>query len=300
MNKVNIVEIGPRDGFQNVEKFINTEDKFLIIESIVKSGVKNIQCTSFVSPKAIPQMRDSRKITELCLNNFKDVNFFALTPNLRGVDEAVDAGLNHVAWVVSLSETHNLKNINRTHEASLQELEKVRKKYPELKIDIDLATTFGCPFEGRKEYNEVKEFVKKLTSIGYRNINLCDTIGVAYPTQVKKIIKNLKEDFTDLELMVHIHDTRNMGILNTLEAIKNGVKNVQSTLGGLGGCPFAPGASGNTATEDLNYILLREGFQTGINQELLMESVSIERDVIRDGAYSGHLMNIEVAHSDFM
>lgn len=297
---INIVEVGPRDGFQNVKEFIDTEHKFEIIKSIVNSGVKDIQCTSFVSPKAIAQMCDARKIVELCLSNFEDVNFFALTPNLRGVDDAVNAGLKHVTWVISLSETHNLKNINRSHQDSLKELENLRQKYPDLRIDIDLATTFGCPFEGRKSYEEIETFVDKLVKIGYKNIDLCDTIGVAYPSQVRSVIEQLNKNFPDIELSVHIHDTRNMGIINTMTAISAGVKNVQTTLGGLGGCPFAPGASGNTATEDLNYILQKEGYTTGINQDLLMGAVKKECSIIVNGAYSGHLMKIETAHADFM
>ena len=300
MDMINVVEVGPRDGFQNVKEYIDTEDKFEIIKSIVNSGVQNIQCTSFVSPKAIPQMRDARKIVELCLSNFEDINFFALTPNLRGAGEAANAGLDHIAWVISLSETHNLKNINRSHKASLEELENLRQKYPDLKIDIDLATTFGCPFEGRKSYKEIEIFIDKLIKIGYKNINLCDTIGVAYPSQVRNVIEQLNKKFPDIELSVHIHDTRNMGIINTMTAISAGVRNVQTTLGGLGGCPFAPGASGNTATEDLNYILQREGYSTGINQDLLMDAAKKECRIIVNGAYSGHLMKIETAHDDFV
>lgn len=295
---VTIVEIGPRDGFQSVPAFIPTKEKIRIIDQLLASGVDALQCTSFINPKAIPQMKDALEVAEHCVANYDELDIFALTPNIRGIDNAVRAGLEHVTLVMSLSETHNRKNINRSHEESFSELKEALEKYPNLKIDIDIATVFGCPFEGVKTYSDLYHFVLKLAEIGATDINLCDTIGVSFPSQVKEFVRRIQVDFPKMSFSVHIHDTRNMGMMNSLTAIENGITTVQTTIGGLGGCPFAPGATGNTATEDLNYMLLKEGYSTGIDQEKLLDVAKMLPSII-NGGFSGHHMEINTVHPDF-
>ncbi|MDQ0149022.1 hydroxymethylglutaryl-CoA lyase [Eubacterium multiforme] len=292
---IKIIEVGPRDGFQSVKEFIPTELKKEIIDDLVDANLQKIQITSFVSPKAIPQLQDSKEITKYVLNKYKDrdIEFFALVPNLRGTKDAYESGLKEISYVISVSESHNKANVNKTTEESFKELESIVKSYPDLKVNLDLATAFGCPFEGNIDENRVIKFIRKGMKLGIRNFNLCDTIGVSSPNQIDSIAKRLL-DFDDLDLHfeVHIHDTRNMGILNTVEAIKNGILSVQSSIGGLGGCPFAPGASGNTATEDLVYVLDDMGYETGIDFEKLLQCAKKVKEKIK-GNFSGHQINIK-------
>ena len=294
MNKqIDIYEVGPRDGFQNLRTYIPLEEKLKIIDDLVASGIKHIQITSFVSPKAIPQMKDAAEVARICLEKYKNVDFFALVPNLRGAQTAWEVGIRKISYVVSLSASHNKANINRTHEESCEELRKIMERYPELYVCIDLATAFGCPFEGKVPAEAVAAFMKDYVSLGVHEFNLCDTIGVANPRQVREVIHVVRAAYPDLTLQVHIHDTRNMGMVNTLAAIEAGVDRIQSTLGGLGGCPFAPGASGNLATEDIVYMLNDMGYDTGINFDELLAASRREKETITDGVFSGHHMNIQ-------
>lgn len=298
MKKVQMIEIGPRDGFQNVKEYIPKEIKLAIIEAIIEAGISKVQCTSFVSPKAIPQMRDAAEITEYLLDKYPKCQFSALVPNLRGAKNAAELGLRELSPVISLSESHNKNNIRRTHEESFAELREIMDLYPETKLDLDIATAFGCPFEGRMELTALVDFVGRLYDMGIRSFNICDTIGVAYPKQIRATFQMLKKTFPDVRFTVHIHDTRNMGIMNSYEALKCGVENIQTTLGGLGGCPFAPGATGNTATEDLNYMLQREGYETGIDQKKLMDASRFQFRTVK-GNYSGHQIAITQCHQMF-
>ena len=289
---IEIHEIGPRDGFQSVHDYIPLETKLAVIERIIDAGVKNIQATSFVSPKAIPQMRDANEVAQFCVENYPDIEFSALVPNLYGAKMAAQAGLKSISYVVSLSESHNRANIRRTHEDSFNELQKMLDGLPQMEIGLDLATAFGCPFEGQKTPDEAAAFLRPYVELGIKTVNLCDTIGVANPAQVRATIAMIHEAYPELVLHIHIHDTRNMGMVNTLAAIECGITKVQSTLGGLGGCPFAPGASGNLATEDLVHMLCAMGYDVGIDEDKLIAAARYESEHI-DGIYSGHLYKID-------
>lgn len=289
--KVKVVEIGPRDGFQNVKEFIPTETKLKIIEMLVDSGYSKIQLTSFVSPKAIPQMVDASMITKTALERYPNVDFFALVPNFYGAKEAVEAGLKEVSPVMSLSVTHNMANVKRTHEQSIEEIKKIRDAFPNIKITQDIATAFGCPFEGEISVEALLELIGKIRALGIHAFTLCDTVGLAYPALVEKVFRAVKQEFAGDEFNVHIHDTRNMGILNSYTALQCGADSVQAAVGGLGGCPFAPGASGNTSSEDLVYMLNKCGYDTGINFDKLLAAARYTKSVI-EGNYSGHHINI--------
>lgn len=292
--KVKVTEIGPRDGFQSVKEFIPTEVKLNIIEGIIKAGTKKIQLTSFVSPKAIPQMQDARTITETILNKYSDsdIEFFALVPNFYGAKAAVEAGLTEITPVMSLSESHNMNNVKRTCEQSLDELRKIRDAFPDIKITQDIATVFGCPFEGEMQSVEpLLALITKMREIGIHHFTLCDTIGVAYPVNIKKVFDAVHREFPGDEFNIHIHDTRNMGILNSLTALECGADSVQAAIGGLGGCPFAPGATGNTSSEDLVYMLNKCGYDTGIDFAQLLKTAKYAKEVI-PGNFSGHHINI--------
>lgn len=292
MNKVEVYEVGPRDGFQNIKEYIPLETKAKVIDGLVDAGVKHIQMTSFVSPKAIPQMKDAKELAAICIKKHPETDFFALVPNLRGAQGAVDVGLKWVSYVVSLSESHNQANIRRTHDESFAALQQIQEAYPDLDVCLDLATTFGCPFEGKKTEEHVIPFIKPYVESGIKTVNLCDTIGVANPAQVRKIVKAVKAEYPSLDLQIHIHDTRNMGMVNTLAAVELGVNKVQSTLGGLGGCPYAPGASGNLATEDLVFMLTEMGYDMNIDLSKMVELARYQKEAIPTGQFSGHLYKV--------
>lgn len=291
-NNIEIIEIGPRDGFQNVTEFIPTEKKKEIIEKLIEAGVKRMQLTSFVSPKHIPQMQDAEEIVKYFINKYKDIRFFALVPNYRGAKRAFDIGLREITYVISVSEGHNRANVNRSVDESFEELKKIIEEFPEMYVNLDAATVFGCPFDGEVTYDQVEQYVKKAVDIGITTINLCDTIGVANPEQVKKVVESLLIKFPNIEFHIHIHDTRNMGMLNSYVAIESGIKHIQASIGGMGGCPFAPGASGNLSTEDFIYMLDKIKVDTGIDFEKLL-SVAKECKKTIPGVYSGHHINID-------
>lgn len=293
MDKIRVIEVGPRDGFQNICDFIPTEVKLETIDRLVNAGVQDIMITSFVSPKAIPQMRDSKIVAETCIKKYPSLHCSALVPNLRGALNAVEAGLRELTVVISVSAAHNRANINRTHDESFADLEKILQECPsDTKVTVDLATTFGCPFEGEISLEQVRSMVSRAYDLGIRSIDLCDTIGVANPKQVKRYVSAMLEEFPDIEFSVHIHDTRNMGMVNTLTAIQCGVRTVQGAIGGLGGCPFAPGASGNTSSEDVVYMLNAMGYDTGIDFQKMLDTALYVHEHVH-GNYSGHHINIK-------
>lgn len=296
--KVTLVEVGPRDGFQSVKgDFIPTEQKIGIIDRLIDAGVQHIEYSSFVSPKAIPQLADAAAVTECVLEKHPQTDLFALIPNLRGAAKAYALGLRKVVNVVSFSASHNKANINRSHEQSLDAYREIRQSYPDLDVELDLATAFGCPFEGKegkyRDPDAVIEFLDPYREAGLKMVTLCDTIGVADPTQVRALVGALRKACPELGLQVHIHDTRGLGVVNTLAAIECGVDAVQSALGGLGGCPFAPGASGNLSTEDMVWMLNEMGYDTGISFGKLLTAAKYQAGVIPGGNYSGHHITIE-------
>ena len=289
--KAKVVEIGPRDGFQNVKEFIPTEIKLQIIDGLVQSGFKKIQVTSFVSEKAIPQMKDAAVIADRVLHTYEGVDFFALVPNFYGARSAVAAGLKEITPVISLSESHNRANVKRTVDESVEEIKKIRQTFPDIRITQDIACVFGCPFEGEMPAEALLLLVGRLKEIGVDAFTLCDTVGLAYPALVERIFRAVKSEFPGVEFNAHIHDTRNMGILNSYVALGSGADSIQAAVGGLGGCPFAPGATGNTSSEDLVYMLNHCGYDTGIDFDKLLDAARFAKEHI-DGNFSGHQIHI--------
>lgn len=293
--KIDLIEVGPRDGFQNLKTYIPPETKIAIAEELIAAGVRHMQITSFVSPKAIPQMKDAAEVAAALTAKHPDLDLFALVPNFRGAQNARAAGLRKVANVISLSASHNRANIRRTHDQSFAELEKMVAELPDLEVCLDIATAFGCPFEGKqRDVHTLLAFEKRAYDLGIRTFNLCDTVGMADPQQVRDFIAATRQSFPDVRVEIHIHDTRGMGIVCTLAGIEAGADGVQSTLGGLGGCPFAPGASGNTSTEDLVFMLNEMGYETGIDFKKILAAAKREFQSIQ-GNYSG--ANIRVART---
>ncbi len=287
--KVNIIEVGPRDGFQNVAEFIPTQDKLAIIHSLFDAGVSHMELTSFVSPRAIPQLADAGEICRAVVDTYGDsVKIHVLVPNLKGAQSAFDAGVREAVCVMSVSEAHNKANINRTHEQSLQELGQMLEALPDMKIRVALATSFACPFEGWIAAEKVLHFTDTVWNMGAQGVVLCDTIGVATPDRVYKLSALARQKFPGLDFSLHLHDTRGMGLANIIAGLEAGITTFEASVGGLGGCPFAPGAAGNTATEDVVNMLGDMGINTGIDLDKYLAAVKLTEQKIK-APLTGHM-----------
>lgn len=291
---VKVVEVGPRDGFQNVPAFISTTNKIAIIEGLIASGITSIELTSFVSPKAIPQLADAREVCQTILDRHGDkIEASVLVPNLKGAQLAQAAGIEEVVWVISVSETHNKANVNRTHDQSLADLAKMREAMPKLKVRVDLATAFACPFAGWVEPEAVAALAGKIIDLGIDKLVLCDTIGVATPDRVYRLATFMQNSFPDIDFSLHLHDTRGMGLVNTLAGLLAGITVFETSIGGLGGCPFAPGAAGNTSTEDLVNMLQGMHINTGIDLDKLLEVVNLVQEKVA-APLSSHMIKAKL------
>ena len=286
---VTLNEVGPRDGFQNVATFIPTSDKIAIIDSLVAAGLKDFELTSFVSPKAIPQLADAAEVCRTVIGKYGDkINASALVPNLKGAQSAWESGVREVACVISVSASHNKANINRSHEESLAELAKIVESLPDMKVRVDLATAFACPFEGWTPIESVYTLTEKVVQLGISNIVLADTIGVATPDRVFQLSAGIRQKFPAISFSLHIHDTRGMGLANTLSGLTAGITTFETSIAGLGGCPFAPVAAGNTATEDLVNMLSGMNIETGVNLEKLISTVQLVTEKV-DAKTNSHM-----------
>lgn len=287
--KAKITEVGPRDGFQNVKTFIPTADKIAIIEGLIAAGIKDFELTSFVSPKAIPQLADAADVCRAILAKYSDqINSSALVPNLKGAQSAWEAGIHEVACVISVSASHNRANVNRTHEESIADLSKMLESLPEMTVRVDLATAFACPFEGWVQPEVVATLAAKVVQTGIRKMVLADTIGVATPDRVYALSTFMRQKFPDIDFSLHLHDTRGMGLTNTLAGLMAGITTFETSIAGLGGCPFAPGAAGNTATEDMVNMLRDMNISTGVSREKLLDVINLIAEKV-DAPVNSHL-----------
>jgi hydroxymethylglutaryl-CoA lyase len=289
---VEIVEVGPRDGLQNLKTIVPTKDKVSLIRQLSQSGIKQIQIGGFVSPQAIPQFHDIRLVAKEVVSTISGIKFSALTPNLKGVENALQCGIKKICFVFSVSQAHNRNNVGKTPEESLIELEKVvrlLKHTPEIEINVDLATAFGCPYTLQVPMETVIHYVKKVWGYGIRQITLCDTVGYGNPLQVLKLISTCCKQFPGCVFRCHFHNTRGLGLANCLAAYMAGIRSFDSSIGGLGGCPYAPGATGNISTEDLVFMFNEMGVKTGINLERLFASTSYLTQILPDIVVNSHL-----------
>jgi len=268
---VTLYEVGPRDGLQNESRLVPTPDKVALIDALSATGLQAIEVTSFVNPKWIPQLADASEVVRL-IQKPPGVRYSALVPNRQGLEGALKAGLREIAVFMSASETHNKKNINKTiAETLLAFRETVPPALAEgLKVRAYVSTVYGCPYEGAVDPARVIDLCRALRELGCYQISLGDTIGVATPRQVRDVLKMVLAEVPLPEVAVHFHDTRGTALANILVSVEMGVTTVDAALGGLGGCPYAPGASGNVATEDVVYMLEGMGVRTGIDVDKLM------------------------------
>jgi hydroxymethylglutaryl-CoA lyase len=264
---VRIVDVTARDGLQNEKTIVPTETKIELIERLVSAGHKDIEVTSLVRPSWIPQLADAEQILHN-LPNASDVRFWALIPNRKGMERALNVGIKHVATFMSASQTHNRKNLNRTQLESLENIRIVTEMALDegATVRAYLSTVFGCPYEGDVSIDTTVELTQKLLDLGISEISLGDTTGMGNPVLVEQVIRALNNAGVDLsKIALHMHDTQGTGLVNVLTGYQMGIRSFDASTAGLGGCPYAPGASGNVATEDLINMFHKMGCQTGVD-----------------------------------
>ncbi|MGA2990493.1 MAG: hydroxymethylglutaryl-CoA lyase [Candidatus Korobacteraceae bacterium] len=267
-----INEVAPRDGFQIEANFIPTEAKIKLIDRLSRTGLAMIEATSFTSPKAIPNLRDAEEVM-MGIERVPGVFYTALVPNVKGCERAIACKVDEVNLVMSASETHNRANLRMSCEQSLAqfaEIVKLAQSAP-VAINASLSTTFGCPFEGWIAPERIFHLVRRLLDLGIPGVTLCDTTGMANPAQVRALCEGVRARYPAVKFTMHFHNTRGMGLANVVAAAEAGMRRFDSSLGGLGGCPYAPGASGNVCTEDMAHMLGQMGYETGVNLDALLE-----------------------------
>ncbi len=279
--QVDVYEVGPRDGLQNELRTLSTPDKARLIDALVASGLKRIEITSFVSPRWIPQLADAEKLLGLVTRR-EGVRFSALVPNLKGLERAQAAGLQEAAVFLSVTESHSRKNINKSVAEAIATAREVAAAAHAhgMRVRGYLSTVWGCPYEGKTPVGRVVEVVKQLRDLGLYQLSLGDTIGVGTPTQTAEIVTEVSKVVPLEQIALHLHDTRGTALANALIGLSMGISTFDSSIGGLGGCPYAPGAAGNLATEDLVYMLHGMGAQTGVDLSRLVEAGELAQELI--------------------
>ncbi len=272
-DKVSVYEVSLRDGLQNERVTVSLADKLRLIDALVASGLSRIEITSFVSPKWIPQLADGDDVAKLAKAP-PGVTFSALVPNARGLERARAAGMKEVAVFLSASETHNQKNVNKSIEASLRASAEVTAAAKPLGIKVRgyVSTVWGCPYEGDVDPERALAIAKELHAMGVYQVSLGDTIGVGTPRQTFRIVEMMSKELPLEAIALHMHDTRGTALANILVGLEMGIRTFDASVGGMGGCPYAPGAAGNVATEDLVYMLSGMGIETGVDLPRLVEA----------------------------
>ncbi|GGJ81685.1 hydroxymethylglutaryl-CoA lyase [Lentibacillus kapialis] len=270
---VQIKEVGPRDGLQNEKQWLSTSDKVHWINTLSESGLTEIEYSSFVHPKWVPALADAHEVGRR-IKRYPNVRYSALIPNMKGLELALDAGIDGASVFMSSSETHNQKNINKSIDETYPVLEEVIHEAKEAGKHVTgyVSTVFDCPYEGKVNPEQVLRVCDRLLDAGVDDLSLGDTIGTAVPAQVDQLLGKMLKNFPGEKLIMHFHDTRGMAIANIMRSMEHGIARFDSSIGGLGGCPFAPGAAGNVATNDVLYLLNGLGIKTGIDENKLQEA----------------------------
>lgn len=270
--RVFMQEVAPRDGFQAEPVFIPTGEKVALIDALSRTGLAKVEVTSFTSPKAIPALADATAVMA-AIERVPGVEYTALVPNVKGAERAVECRLDEFNLVMSVSETHNLANLRMLPGQSFGQLSEVVKLAHDAKVpvNVSLSCAFGCPMEGDVPPGVALEWAQRFIDLGVRGITLCDTTGMAYPTQVRALYEAFTSHWPGTQLTLHFHNTRGMGLANLLAAVEAGARRFDASLGGLGGCPYAPGATGNVCTEDAVHMLELSGYDTGVDLAMLLD-----------------------------
>lgn len=274
--RIHMQEVGTRDGLQAEAVFVPTERKIDLVNALSDVGFAKIEVTAFVSPKAIPALRDAEQVLREIRRN-PGVVYSALVPNVRGAERAVESRADELNLVMSASESHNLANLRMTRHQSFAGLLEVVKavRASDVTINVSLSCAFGCPMEGNVPVPDVLSWCRRyVEELGAHGVTLCDTTGMAYPTQVADLTNVFRSRWPDTELSLHFHNTRGMGLANVLAAMDAGANRFDASFGGIGGCPYAPGASGNVCTEDIAHALDLMGYDTGLDLSGLLAVAS--------------------------
>jgi hydroxymethylglutaryl-CoA lyase len=273
---IRIVEVGPRDGLQNEKSILTTEDKFTFIKSLMLSGLKTIEVTSFVKAPAIPQMADAVELYGRVRDELAGdgVTFPCLVPNMKGYETARSLGVKEIALFTATSDSFTKKNINATVDESFERMSGVAQEAMKDKVRVRgyVSTAFGCPYEGTMDVKKLISVTKRLFDLGVYEVSVGDTIGIATPQQVRSYIRALKNEFSLGKIAMHFHDTRGMAPTNIYVSLEEGITTFDSSAGGLGGCPYAKGATGNIATEDVWYLIHSQGLDTGVDISKLAQA----------------------------
>jgi hydroxymethylglutaryl-CoA lyase len=287
--RVSIREVGPRDGLQN-EDPVPVDAKVRLLDALSRTGVGRIEAVSFVHPKAIPQMADADEVWERA-DKSADVRYSALIPNSRGAQRAIDAGFREIEVVVSASDTHNRKNLNRSTDESLDDIAALIPMLHDAgaSAEVIVATSFGCPYEGDVDPARVAGIVDRVMADGADRVAFGDTTGMATPRRVRDLVTAVRDRQPDVPVLLHFHNTRGTGLANILTALELGIDEFDASVGGLGGCPYAPGASGNVATEEVVHMLHDMGIETGIDLEALLEAAALAEEIVGRRLPSGVL-----------
>jgi hydroxymethylglutaryl-CoA lyase len=291
--EVTIIEVGPRDGLQNDKSLVPTDVKIQFIQALKAAGTREMELTSFVSPKWVPQMQDALEIVHAIQDSSRNI---VLTPNKKGVDRALESNCQAVAVFVGVSNTFNQKNINKTTTESLEELKPIIFELKDKNIFVRacISTSFYCPYEGKIQVDDVIKLCSSFVDFGVDELSVADTIGMANPRESLELFSKLKELFPNTLITAHFHDTRGMAIANVFAALQAGVDRFDTSAGGLGGCPFAKGATGNVATEDVVFMLHQMGIETGIELDQLKKAIDVIRPYI-SGPIESKYIGLELA-----
>ena len=281
MQRLYIQEVVTRDGFQAESSFIPSADKIALINRLSQAGYAKIEVTSFTSPKAIPMLADAEEVMSK-IERVPGVEYTVLIPNLKGAERALRVGVDEFNLVMSVSETHNQSNLRMTRADSAKALGDVIRLAHDAKVavNVSLSTSFGCPMSGMTPLSELMHWIDHFANEGVRGISICDTTGMANPQHVKEVCEQAQSKYPAMEWTLHFHNTRGMGLANALAAVEAGINRFDSSLGGLGGCPYAPGATGNVCTEELVHMFDLMGYNTNINLDLLLECSAQLRDLV--------------------
>jgi hydroxymethylglutaryl-CoA lyase len=287
--RVSIREVGPRDGLQN-EDPVPVDAKVRLLDALSKTGVARIEAVSFVHPKAIPQMADADEVWKRA-DKSADVRYSALIPNSRGAQRAIDAGFREIEVVVSASDTHNRKNLNRSTAESLDDIAALIPMLHDAgaSAEVIVATSFGCPYEGDVDPVRVAGIVDRVIADGADRVAFGDTTGMGTPRRVRELVTAVRDRQPDVPVLLHFHNTRGTGLANILTALELGIVEFDASVGGLGGCPYAPGATGNVATEEVVHMLHDMGIDTGIDLDALLESAALAERIVGRQLPSGVL-----------
>jgi hydroxymethylglutaryl-CoA lyase len=280
-SKVEINEVAPRDGLQIEAHFVPTDAKVRWIDALSATGLRRIEATSFTSPKAIPNLKDAAEVMA-AIQHREGVDITALVPNVKGTERALACQVDEINLVMSASNSHSLVNLRMTPEQSLEQFATIVdiSKDSGMFINASLSTAFGCPFEGEVPEARVLELISQLIALGIQGVTLCDTTGMANPAQVKSLCEVVLRRWPETPFTLHFHNTRGMGLANALGAWQAGIARFDASLGGMGGCPFAPGATGNVCTEDLVHMFESMGVDTGVDLDALLAVASTLPDLI--------------------